>query len=56
MRVPRPREDANAAGQRLRRARDSGPGYAIAFSLVARGLTENNICLVRAPSGRVAGP
>lgn len=56
MRVPRPREDAHAAGQRLRRARDSGPGYAVAFFLVVRGLTENNVCLVRAPSGRVAGP
>ena len=43
-------------GSISRRARDSGPGYAVAFFLVARGLTENNVCLVRAPSGRVAGP
>lgn len=55
MKVPRPREDGNAAGQHLRRARDSGPGYAVAFFLVVRGLTENNVCLVRALSGRVAG-
>lgn len=55
-RFPRSKEGTNTEIQHLRQGRESGHSYVVEFFLLMRGLTENNVGLVWALSGRVAGP
>ena len=48
VRFPGYRQHTNTAMQHLRQGRESGHSHAVEFSLLRRGLTENNVCLVRA--------